>query len=94
MKRATLTVLAVMLGVADGFAATDTPGPVLDPARCTAVWSLTERNGDTLSESNARPFIVNFTMVDADGDGRITQDEFQKGCEGGWVKSDKMMPNP
>ena len=57
------------------------PGAVLDDAKCTSVWSMTERDGDTLSEGKAAPFIVNFKMVDADNDGKITEAEFKEGCK-------------
>jgi hypothetical protein len=33
-------------------------------------------------------------MVDTNGDGQITPEEFQMGCKGGWVKSEKMNPKP
>jgi hypothetical protein len=94
MQRAAFTVLTGFLGMTYGLEATEAPGPALDPSQCAAVWAVTERDGDTLSEGKARPFIVNFTMVDSNGDGRITQEEFEKGCKGGWVKSEKMNPSP
>jgi hypothetical protein len=56
-------------------------GAVLDEAKCKTVWSLTERQGDTLSQDKAAPFIVNFQMVDTNNDGKITQDEFLEGCK-------------
>jgi hypothetical protein len=62
------------------------PAAVLDDAKCTSVWSMTERDGDTLSEGNAAPFIVNFQMVDANSDGKITQAEFKDGCNKGLVQ--------
>ena len=62
------------------------PGAVLDDAKCTSVWSMTERDGDTLSEGKAAPFIVNFKMVDADNDGKITEAEFKEGCKKGLVQ--------
>lgn len=33
------------------------------------------------------PYIVNFSMVDGDGDGTISADEFKAGCAKGMVKS-------
>jgi Ca2+-binding EF-hand superfamily protein len=47
---------------------------------------MTERDGDTLSEGKAAPFIVNFKMVDADNDGKITEAEFKEGCKKGLVQ--------
>jgi len=46
-----------------------------------------ERDGDTLSEGKARPFIVNFKMVDTNGDGKISWDEFKAGCAKGMVSN-------
>ena len=68
------------------------PGPVLDEKKCTAVWELTEREGDTLAKDKAAPFVVNFEMVDADGDGKVTQDEFKEGCSKGWVQAEASKP--
>ena len=62
------------------------PTAVLDDAKCTSVWSMTERDGDTLSEGKAAPFIVNFKMVDADNDGKISEAEFKEGCKKGLVQ--------
>ncbi|MET0688723.1 MAG: hypothetical protein ABWY38_05945 [Methyloceanibacter sp.] len=39
-----------------------------------------------LSEHKAAPFIVNFKMVDTDGNGKISQDEFKQGCKASLVQ--------
>ena len=62
------------------------PGAVLEEAKCTSVWSLTERDGDTLSEAKATPFVVNFKLVDANADGKISEAEFKEGCKKGLVQ--------
>ena len=62
------------------------PAAVLDDAACSNVWSLTQRQGDTLSEGEAAPFIVNFKLVDANSDGKISEAEFKDGCKQGLVQ--------
>jgi sporulation protein YlmC with PRC-barrel domain len=62
------------------------PGAVLDDAKCASVWSLTERDGDTLSEDKAAPFVVNFKLVDANADGKVSETEFKDGCKKGLVQ--------
>jgi hypothetical protein len=68
------------------------PGPVLDDAKCTAVWEITEREGDVLVADKAAPFIANFEMVDTDKDGKVTQAEFKEGCKNGWVQEKPSKP--
>lgn len=62
------------------------PTAILDDAACSNVWSLTQRQGDTLSEGEAAPFIVNFKLVDANADGKISEAEFKDGCKNGLVQ--------
>jgi hypothetical protein len=62
------------------------PAAVLDDAQCSDVWSLTQRQGDTLTEGEAAPFIVNFKLVDANADGKISEAEFKDGCKKGLVQ--------
>ena len=96
MKLATLTSVALLLSagcaLAQGTPNTMTsgrPSAVLDDAQCQAVWTMASPNGATLSKDQAVPYIVNFTMVDVDGDGNITPDEFKAACGKGLVKSTK-----
>jgi EF hand len=95
MKLTSCAALAVLLATGPAFAGAGAPvpskpeggppsgrpGAVLDEAKCKTVWSLTERQGDTLSQDKAAPFIVNFQMVDTNNDGKLTQDEFLEGCK-------------
>jgi hypothetical protein len=46
-------------------------------------------NGATISQDQAVPYIVNFKMVDVDGDGTISADEFKAACGKGMVKNPK-----
>jgi hypothetical protein len=68
------------------------PGAILDETKCTAVWVMTEREGDVLVADKAAPFIVNFEMVDTDKDGKVTEDEFKQGCKNGWVQEQASKP--
>jgi hypothetical protein len=45
------------------------------------------RRSRYVSSSRPVPYIVNFSMVDGDGDGTISADEFKAGCAKGMVKS-------
>jgi hypothetical protein len=68
------------------------PGAILNDAKCQTVWSMTQREGDTLSGDKAAPFIVNFAMVDTDGDGKVSQAEFSEGCKKGLVQEQASRP--
>src|ERR1043165_8615446 len=100
MKLATCAALSVLLAAGPAFAGAGAPvppkpeggppsgrpGQVLDEAKCKTVWSMTERQGDTLPQDKAAPFIVNFQMVDTNNDGKVTQGEFLEGCKKGLVQ--------
>jgi hypothetical protein len=99
MKLATLTAALMLFGAGYALAgpgsgepkqpadpASGRPSAMLDDAKCASVWSMTEREGDTLSEGKAAPFIVNFSMVDANSDGKISEAEFKDGCKKGLVQ--------
>ena len=108
MKLATLSAFALLLGSGYALAGGGAPVPaipessppsgrpsaVLDDTKCQAIWSLTERQGDVLYADKAAPFVTNFHMVDTDGDGKVTANEFKTGCEGGWIEkgSDSRLP--
>jgi hypothetical protein len=106
MKLAIATSIAVLLSAGSAFAGAGAPvpekpeggppsgrpGAVLDTDKCKAVWSLTEREGDTLSQDKAAPFIVNFEMVDTSKDGKISQEEFNDGCTKGLVQEQASKP--
>jgi hypothetical protein len=68
------------------------PGAILSEAQCKDVWSRTEREGDTLSADKAAPFVVNFKLLDVDGNGKITLNEFFDGCSKGLVQENASKP--
>ncbi len=92
MKLAILTSAAVVFSMGTAFAGANNmtsgrPSAVLNDAQCQAVWTMASPNGATISKDQAVPYIVNFTMVDVDGDGNITADEFKAACGKGLVKN-------
>jgi hypothetical protein len=58
----------------------------LDDTKCVEIWSRTEREGDTLAQGKAAPFVVNFALVDTDDDGKLSEAEFKEGCKQGLVQ--------
>jgi hypothetical protein len=106
MKLATSAALTILFSASYGFAGggapvpetpeggppSGRPGAVLDDAKCQTVWSMTQREGDTLSGDKAAPFIANFKMVDTNSDGKVTQDEFKDGCKKGLVQEQASKP--
>lgn len=63
------------------------PSAVLDDATCQQRWQLASPHGDAISQDQAVPYIVNFHMVDVDGDGTVSADEFKAACGKGLVKN-------
>ena len=68
---------------------TTTWSAVLGDAQCQTIWQVASPNGATISQDQAVPYIVNFKMVDVDGDGTISADEFKAACGKGLVKNPK-----
>jgi Ca2+-binding EF-hand superfamily protein len=61
----------------------------MDDAQCQTIWTMASPNGAALSQDQAVPYIVNFHMVDVDGDGKISADEFKAACGKGLVQARK-----
>src|SRR5215471_5512545 len=96
LKLVTLTSLTLLLTSACALAQATSntmtsgrPSAVLDDAQCQTVWKMASPNGATISGDQAVPYIVNFQMVDVNGDGQITADEFKAACGKGMVKNTK-----
>jgi len=100
MKRAALTLAALLLTAGYAYAGAGAPVPegsqtpppsgrpsaMLDDTACQDVWKMAAPAGDTLAKDQATPFVVNYEMVDTDKDGKISQAEFKAGCSKGWVQ--------
>jgi hypothetical protein len=65
------------------------PSAVLDDATCQSIWQMASPHGDALSQDQAVPYIVNFSIADVDGNGSISADEFKAACGKGLVKNPK-----
>jgi hypothetical protein len=65
------------------------PSAVLDDATCQSIWQMASPHGDALSQDQAVPYIVNFSIADVDGNGSISADEFKAACGKGLVKIPK-----
>jgi hypothetical protein len=84
--RTTVLLAASILLSAGAAVAENNPAP-MDDAKCEAQWTMASPNGDTLSKDKAAPYVLNFTMVDSNADGKISAVEFKKGCAAGQIKS-------
>jgi hypothetical protein len=96
MKLAVVTGVVVLLGTGYALAqatpntmSSGRPSAVLNDAQCQAVWTMASPDGATLSQDKAVPYVVNFHMVDVDGDGQITADEFKAACGKGLIQASK-----
>lgn len=67
------------------------PGQILDDAKCQDVWKGIAKSG-TLSAEEAAPVVANFEVVDANSDGKVSQDEFEEGCRMGMVQQHASKP--
>jgi hypothetical protein len=96
MRLATLTSVALLLSAGYALAqgtpntmSSGRPSAVIDDAQCQTLWTMASPNGAALSQDQAVPYIVNFHMVDVDGDGKISADEFKAACGKGLVQARK-----
>jgi hypothetical protein len=86
MKSTVLTT-ASLLAIGILFAGSAQAGEPLDDAACDAAWSMASPHGDTVSKDDIAPYVIDYTMVDSDADGKVSAEEFKKGCAAGAVKA-------
>lgn len=95
MLKAFTTASAIVAAVALGglaYAQT-TPAPKqgggatkLSQAECQSLWNkLDSAKSGSVSAAQARPHITDFKAVDSNNDGKLSQTEFQTGCDRGQV---------
>jgi hypothetical protein len=79
---------AVFVGAALISASSQAAGMQLSQAECDSLWNQANpSSSQTLSQSQAQPYVTDFKKVDTDNDGTISKTEFQTGCNQGFVKS-------
>jgi len=90
MRTIPILVSAAALAVAGtAFAQTTPSGSTkMSQAECTSLWSsLDSSKAGSLSESQSKNAVSNFTSADTDKDGKLSQTEFMTACNQGGVTS-------
>ncbi len=65
-----------------------TGGMKMTQAECQALWKQADSAAaGSLSQTQAQSYASDFKGVDKDANGKLSSDEFLKGCEGGLIKS-------
>lgn len=59
----------------------------LSQSECDSVWNKAGASGDSLTMSQAQPYVGNFANVDTNKDGKLSRAEFNQGCDQGLIKS-------
>ena len=62
-------------------------GVQLSQSECTSLWDKASAGSKTLTQAQAKPYISDFSAVNADNDGSIDQNEFMAACNKGLVHS-------
>jgi hypothetical protein len=57
-------------------------------AECQSLWNRADAGkSGSVSEAQAKAYVTDFKAVDANSDGKLSQTEFQAGCDKGQVHS-------
>jgi hypothetical protein len=86
-----ITVLATCMIVVIGVTS-DKPvsiyekGPPLDYAECARAWAMASPSDRSVPFEKVEPYVLDFTLIDVDRDGNLSEQEFKDACHDGWVK--------
>lgn len=85
---------AIVFGMLGGAAIAQTKSPSstdatkMSQAECAALWNRVDSSkAGNLSESQAKAYVTDFKALDTNGDKKLSQSEFQAGCDKGLVHS-------
>lgn len=88
------TALVAMLAIGGLATAQTTPkanpgaAAKMTSAECQSLWgTLDSSKAGNVTEAQAKPYVTSFQAVDTNGDGKLTQAEFEAGCSSGLVSS-------
>lgn len=88
-KTGSVIVAAVVVGGLAHAQTTPAPKPgamKLSQAECQSLWNrLDATKSGSITAEQARPNVTDFKAVDANNDGKLSQTEFQAGCNRGQV---------
>jgi len=64
------------------------PAMKMTQAECQSLWNRVDAGKTgSVSEAQAKTFVTDFKALDANNDGKLSQTEFQAGCDSGQVRS-------
>lgn len=86
-------VLTLLLGGAVQAQTTTAPKPgtsamKMTQAECQSLWNRVDASkGGSITQTQAQPYVTDFKALDTNNDGKLSQAEFQSGCDKGEVHS-------
>jgi hypothetical protein len=93
-KLITSAAAAALLGFTSVAMAQTTPSPStpgamkMSQAECQAAWNkLDSAKSGNVAQAQAQSHVTDFKAVDTNADGKLSQTEFQSGCDKGMVRS-------
>lgn len=91
LKASLVGSAAVVLGLVLGtplYAQTAKPSAKMSQSECHSIWNRldTSKSGN-VTEAQAKSYVRDFKAVDTNKDGKLSQTEFNAGCDKGQVQS-------